>query len=84
MWIKKLNLPKVVDEKLRCINWYIYYYTAIAGRSNVEQQMKKNLENRQKDVDQYLDSLPMDKRKAPGNLRKIIQDTAPYAEEGFS
>ena len=46
--------------------------------------MKKNFENRQKDVDQYLDSLPMDNRKALGNLRENIQDTAPYAEEGFS
>ena len=46
--------------------------------------MKKNLEKSQKDVDQYLESLPMDSRKALENLRKIIQDTVPYAEEGFS
>ena len=42
------------------------------------------MENRQTDVDQYLDSLPPDSRKALGNLRKMIQDTVPYAEEGFS
>jgi len=42
------------------------------------------LENKQKKVDQYLASLPGDSRKALENLRKIIQDTVPYAEEGFS
>ena len=46
--------------------------------------MKENLNNRQKEVDQYLDSLPPDSRKALGDLRKIIQDMVPYAEEGFS
>ena len=43
--------------------------------------MKENLNNRQKEVDQYLDSLPPDSRKALGDLRKIIQDMVPYAEE---
>lgn len=42
------------------------------------------MENRQMDIDQYLDSLPADSRKALGNLRKIIQEAVPYAEEGFS
>ena len=46
--------------------------------------MKKNIENRKKDVDQYLESLQLDSRKALGHLRKIIQDTVPNAEEGFS
>ena len=38
----------------------------------------------QEDVDKYLESLPLDSQKALGNLRKIIRDTVPNAEEGFS
>ena len=46
--------------------------------------MKNNIDNGQKKVSQYLESLPLDSQKALGNLREIIKDTAPYAEEGFS
>jgi uncharacterized protein YdhG (YjbR/CyaY superfamily) len=46
--------------------------------------MKKNPENRQKEVDQYLESLPVESRKALEDLRKIIQETVPDAEQGFS
>lgn len=42
------------------------------------------MEKKQKEIDQYLEALPKDNQKALRNLRKIIQDTVPYAEEGFS
>ena len=46
--------------------------------------MKKNSEQSKKDVDAYLESLPMDARKALENLREVIRATAPQSEEGFS
>ena len=38
----------------------------------------------QKEVEQYLELLPMESQKALRTLRSIIQDTVPNAEEGFS
>ena len=46
--------------------------------------MRKDLENKGKEVDQYLKSLPRDNQKALEHLRKTIRDTVPYADEGFS
>ena len=42
------------------------------------------MEKKLKEIDEYLESLPTDYQKALRNLRKTIQDTVPYAEEGFS
>jgi uncharacterized protein YdhG (YjbR/CyaY superfamily) len=42
------------------------------------------MENNQNKVDQYLESLPIDSRKALENLRQLIQETVPKADEGFS
>ena len=42
------------------------------------------MDNDHKKVNQYLESLPLDSQEALGNLRKIIKDTAPDIEEGFS
>lgn len=42
------------------------------------------MENSQNKVDQYLESLPTDSRKALENLRQLIQETVPNADEGFS
>lgn len=38
----------------------------------------------QREVDRYLESLPMDNQRALGNLRRTIQEIVPYAEEGLS
>lgn len=46
--------------------------------------MRKDLEKKEKEVDQYLKSLPRDNQKALEHLRKTIRDTVPYADEGFS
>jgi len=42
------------------------------------------MENEQNKVDQYLESLPTDSRRALENLRQLIQEAVPDAEEGFS
>jgi uncharacterized protein YdhG (YjbR/CyaY superfamily) len=42
------------------------------------------LGNKENKVDQYLESLPANSRKALENLRQLIQGTVPNAEEGFS
>lgn len=46
--------------------------------------MKKESEKSQRDVEAYLDSLPVDARNALEHLRKMIRAAVPNAEEGFS
>ena len=42
------------------------------------------MEKNQNEIEQYLELLPLESQKALETLRKIIQDTVPNAEEGFS
>ena len=42
------------------------------------------MEKKQKEIEQYLELLPLESQKALGRLRRIIQKTVPDAEEGFS
>lgn len=42
------------------------------------------MDKNQKEIEQYLEMLPVESQKALRTLRRIIQDTVPHAEEGFS
>ena len=42
------------------------------------------MEKKHEDIERYLELLPLESQQALGTLRKIIQDTVPEAEEGFS
>ena len=42
------------------------------------------MEKEQKEIEQYLELLPLESQKALKTLRRIIKDTVPNAEEGFS